>query len=198
MTSRRLSLTKRSAPEPEPVVVEPTRGTTGKGRPTPKRSEKAPRRGGPVAPPPTTRKEAAARQRERLKSQRGKAREGVRRGDERFLPKRDAGPVRALVRDVVDSRRNGAVLLLPIAVVLLVAQVTRSQAVLNFATTAWLAGLLYVFVDMVLLSVTLRRRIRADFPDDSSRGNIGYGLLRSTVFRRWRMPAPAVSPGRKR
>jgi hypothetical protein len=166
----------------------------GKGRPTPKRSEKQRRRTGPVAPPPTTRKQAAQRQRDRARDERGRAREGARRGEDRYLPKRDAGPVRRLVRDVVDSRRNAAVLLLPIAVVLLAAQLSRSAAVLSVATTLWLAGLLYVFVDLVLLAVTLRRRIRREFPDDRSRGHLGYGLLRSTVFRRWRMPAPAVSP----
>ncbi len=26
---------------------------------------------------------------------------------------------------------------------------------------------------------------------------IAYGLLRTTVFRRWRIPAPTTSPGRR-
>ena len=36
----------------------------------------------------------------------GRARAGAARGDDAYLPARDRGPVRKLVRDVVDSRRN--------------------------------------------------------------------------------------------
>jgi hypothetical protein len=174
----------------------------GKGRPTPKRSEKERRRSGPAAPPPTTRKEAAARQRDKAKEDRQRARSGVQRGEERFLPKRDAGPVRRLVRDTVDSRRNLAVLLLPIALVLVVAQFTGSVPVLRVATLLWFVGLLAVFIDLVVLAVGIRRKVAEGFPDGlpdgQRRGHVGYGLLRSTVLRRWRMPAPAVTPGRKR
>ncbi|HWH29737.1 MAG TPA: DUF3043 domain-containing protein [Mycobacteriales bacterium] len=169
----------------------------GKGRPTPKRREKERRRTGPVPPPPLTRKEAAQRKKEEAKSARQRIRSGALAGDERYLPKRDAGPVRRLVRDLVDSRRNAAVLLLPVALLLVVAQITRNPTVIGIALTLWLAALLTVFLDMLLLAVTLRRRVRAEFPDERTRGHVGYGLLRATVFRRWRMPAPAVSPGDK-
>ena len=176
-------------------------GPGGKGRPTPKRNEKDRRRSGPAGPPPATRKEAAARQRDKAKGDRVRARAGVQRGEERFLPKRDAGPVRRLVRDTVDSRRNLAVLLLPIALVLVVAQFSGSVTVLRVATLVWFVGLLAVFLDMVVLAVLVRRRLSEGFPDGlpegQGRGHVGYGLLRSTVFRRWRMPAPAVRPGRK-
>jgi hypothetical protein len=170
----------------------------GKGRPTPKRREKERRRGGPVAPPPLTRKEAARRQKEQAKKARQRVRQGALSGDERYLPKRDAGPVRRLVRDVVDSRRNAGVLLLPVAVALVAAQVTGNRLLLDLALTLWLASLLAVSVDVIILVTTIRRRIHAAFPDEArTRGHVGYGLLRSTVFRRWRMPAPAVSVGDK-
>ena len=168
----------------------------GKGRPTPKRSEKV-RRTGPVAPPPLTRKEAAQRRKEEAKAARQRIRAGAAAGDERYLPRRDAGPVRKLVRDVVDSRRNGGVLLLPIALFLVLAQLTRSRFVLDVALTMWLAGLLYVALDLALLTGTLRRRVRREFPGERTRGHVAYGLLRSTVFRRWRMPAAVARPGDK-
>jgi hypothetical protein len=177
-------------------VTSPASPSAGKGRPTPKRSEKQRRRGGPVAPPPQTRKEAAQRQREQAKQARARVRAGAVAGDERFLPKRDAGPVRRLVRDVVDSRRNAGVLLLPIALLLVLAQISGVATVIEVALVAWLGGLLLVLLDVLVLAFTVRSKVRARFPDERKvTGHVGYALLRSTVFRRWRMPAPAVSPG---
>jgi hypothetical protein len=168
----------------------------GKGRPTPKRSEKV-RRTGPVAPPPLTRKEAAQRRKEEMRQSRQRIRKGAAAGDERYLSKRDAGPVRKLVRDVVDSRRNAAVLLLPVALFLVLANLTRNAFVLELALFLWLAGLVYVGLDLALLAGTLRRRVKREFPGERSRGHVAYGMLRSSVFRRWRMPAAVVRPGEK-
>ena len=171
-----------------------TDAPTGKGRPTPKRSEKQ-RRTGPVAPPPRTRKEAAQRRKQEVKAARGTARERSAAGDERYLVKRDAGPVRKLVRDIVDGRRNAGVLVLPVAVLLVVSSVIGIRVVQAVVTTLWLATLLAVMVDVVVLTVLIRRRIREQHPDTGRLGgHVAYGLLRSTVMRRWRMPPPAVSP----
>lgn len=164
--------------------------TTGKGRPTPKRSQAQGRRGGPVPPPPQTRKEAARRARDEAKSARTRVREGSQ-----LLP-RDAGPVRALVRDVVDARRSIGVLMLPLAVLLVIAQLAGQPRLLDAALVVWLAGVLALFTDLIVTTLALRRRIRAEHPEEHRlRGHISYGLLRSTVFRRWRVPAARVSPG---
>src|SRR3954453_20359789 len=77
--------------------------TTGKGRPTPKRSEAQGRRPGPPPPPPTTRKEAYKRMRENRAAGRATT---AARGDDSYLPRRDQGPAKRLVRHVVDSRRH--------------------------------------------------------------------------------------------
>ena len=173
---------------------------TGKGRPTPKRSEGQRRRTGPVAPPPQTRKEAAQRTREAAAASRSRTKEGAAHGEERYLAPRDAGPVRAAVRDAVDSRRNVGVLLLPLAVILVVAQVTASatgnRRILDLALTLWLAGLLLLAVDLVLTAVAIRRAAGELDPGKRAGRHIGYGLLRSTVIRRFRLPPARVSPGR--
>ena len=163
----------------------------GKGRPTPKRSEaQRHRRGGPVAPPPQTRKEAA----QRAKREAREARERVRDG--RDLLPRDAGPVRALVRDVVDSRRSVGPLMLPLALLLVLAQLSGNPRVLDAALLVWLVGVSALLADLVVTTVLLRRRLRAEHPEVRRlRGHILYGLLRTTVLRRWRMPAPRVAPG---
>lgn len=168
----------------------------GKGRPTPKRSEKVTRRGRPVAPPPKTRKEAAKRQKEQAATSRKLLREGAARGDERYLAKRDAGPVRALVRDVVDSRRNVGVILLPLALVLVVANLSGNAQLQYLGLLLWLGAILAMLMDIVVLSVVIRRRVREQFPEEDRMGrHVGYGLLRSTSLRRFRLPPPRVSPG---
>ena len=167
-----------------------TSPTAPKGRPTPKRSEAQKRRTGPVAPPPLTRKEAAQRAKEEARAARTRVREGAQ-----LLP-RDAGPVRALVRDVVDSRRNVGVLMLPLALGLVGAQLSGNRQVLDAALAIWLAGVVALFADVVVTALAIRKRVRAEHPEERSlRGHVAYGLLRSTVFRRWRVPAARVSPG---
>ncbi len=169
---------------------------TGKGLPTPKRSAAQGRRTGHVAPPPQTRKEAAKRARDEANAARARIREGAQRGDERYLAKRDAGPVRKLVRDTVDSRRNLGVVILPLAVLLLVAQLTGNEVLVSVMLAVWTASVLALLLDAVVTGTLIRRNVRAAFPEE--RGlfrHVGYGLLRSTVFRRFRLPPPAVAPG---
>ena len=170
----------------------------GKGRPTPKRSDAQKRRSGPVPPPPANRKEAAKRAREQAAVTRSQARQGVARGDDRHLPGRDAGPVRALVRDVVDARRSVGVLMLPMSLLLVLAQLTKNIPVINFAATLFLALVLALAADVVVTSFTIRRRIAGQFPGEARMvRHVGYGILRSTVLRRFRMPTPRTSPGKR-
>ena len=104
--------------------------------------------------------------------------------------------MRALVRDVVDTRRNIGVLLLPLAVLLVAAQIVGSREVVRLATTIWAAGLIAMVVDIVLLALRVRKALAAAHPQAGRTGrHIGYALLRSTVFRRFRMPPPRLSPG---
>ena len=173
--------------------------TSPKGRPTPKRSEAQGRRGGPVLPPPQTRKEAAQRKREQAAAARQEVREGTARGDEKRMVARDRGPVRALVRDVVDARRNVGVLLLPLAVLLVLAQLIGNDRLTTFALLLWVAGVLATIADVIVTTVLIRKRLRAAHPDERKLvGHVSYGLLRSTVFRRFRLPPTRTSPGSAR
>jgi hypothetical protein len=171
-----------------------TEQTQGKGRPTPKRREAAKRRGGPVAPPPATRKEAKA-----LKAKQAADRKAGRapaRSREQVLLARDAGPVRRTVRDVVDARRNIGGLLMPAAALSIGSFFTTNQQVLAAISGVFVATLLGVAMDTVLLSVLIRKVLRTRFPEETSLGgHVMYGVLRSTVLRRLRMPKPAVDRG---
>src|SRR6266704_6793283 len=77
----------------------------GKGRPTPKRSEVERRRRQPYTAPPADKKAAAAQTRERRRAEQKRKMDAMRRGEEWALPPKDRGPVRALARDYIDSRR---------------------------------------------------------------------------------------------
>ncbi len=170
--------------------------STGKGRPTPKRSEAQNRRSGPVPPPPATRKEAAKRLRSQQAEQRVRIRKGTETGDEANMLPRDAGPVRRTVRDVVDARRNLGILLLPVALLLVVANFVGPHTALFSAVFAlWAATVLAVALDLVVTGLKIRSTLRQDFPDAAKlSGHVGYGLVRSTRFRRFRMPPARVRP----
>jgi hypothetical protein len=174
----------------------PDNPPTGKGRPTPKRRDAQRRPGGPVTPPPATRKEAAKRVRAQGAEKRKAVRAGTKAGDERAMLPRDQGPVRRLVRDLVDSRRHVGVLLLPATVLPLLANLSTSIQVRAFATSLWLSAVLLALIDMIVTGFIVRRRIRNDFPDETRmRGHVGYALVRTAQFRRFRIPPPRVRPG---
>ncbi|MCW2544835.1 MAG: hypothetical protein JWM40_2387, partial [Frankiales bacterium] len=139
-----------------------TEQTQGKGRATPKRRDAEKRRGGPVAPPPTNRKEAAKqlRAKQAADRQRGRKPSASSAAADRALLPRDAGPVRRLVRDVVDSRRNIAGLLMPTAALSIGSFFTKDQQVLAAISGIFVATLVGVALDTVLLASLLRRHLK--------------------------------------
>ena len=166
----------------------------GKGRPTPKRQRAA-----PPPPPPMSRKEAYARLREKSKEERVETRAGIREGDDRYALARDRGPVRRLVRDVVDARRNagsyffGAALL-----IVIVTSIPGLPPGIAFAVSyLWLALIGVLFFDSFLLSRVIGRAIGDRFPEEtgSLRGHKFYGIMRAATFRRLRNPRPRVKLG---
>ena len=169
--------------------------TTGKGRPTPKRSEAQKRRSGPVAPPPTSRREAAKQLRAKQAENRQRVRKGSLAGDETALLKRDQGPVRKMVRELIDSRRSLGWILLPLAILVIVSGLVRNPQLQSTTFAIWLASLLAVFVDMLFAGFAISSAVKQAFPDEPRwRGHIRYGLMRTTVMRRFRVPRPTVRP----
>ena len=101
------------------------------------------------------------------------------------------------MRDVVDGRRNVGVLLLPLALVLIVANLSGSTTLTFYGLLLWVAAILAMLVDIVATSIVIRRRLREELPEENGMvGHVAYGLLRSTVLRRFRLPPPRVSPGK--
>jgi len=171
--------------------------TSGKGRPTPKRNVAQGRRSGPPPPPPTTRKEAYKRMRETQGTRRAETRAGMARGDDSYLPARDRGPVRKLVRDVVDSRRNVGSFFLIIAGVALIGTIVPSLVVRAYASYVLFGFFLILIVDSVILSRKVKAKVAERFSDGSAstKGITWYAISRSTMIRRWRFPKPEVPLG---
>ncbi|HEX6444884.1 MAG TPA: DUF3043 domain-containing protein [Streptosporangiales bacterium] len=211
MFRRRTTSEKAPAEEAGATTTDETSETpgipTGKGRPTPKRRE-AERRRRTYVQAPKDRKQAAKLMRERQATERQTQTRALRTGDESKLPPRDAGPVRRLVRDVVDSRRGvGGYFLFTTLGVLLVQillQVATSRQYLTPAASAqiqvilmyvWYALILLVAVDSYLLVRRMNRIVRERHPDHTERGLAMYAVMRSLQIRRLRLPKPKVQPG---
>ena len=121
----------------------------------------------------------------------------MRRGENWALPRKDQGPVRALARDYVDSRRSlseyymfGVLVL----VVLLFVPALRKSAVVDYAVLLILA---VIIIESVFTSGRVIKLAQQRFPGESTRGVRMYVAIRGTQFRRLRMPAPRVKPGDK-
>ncbi|OLT46978.1 hypothetical protein BJF85_00520 [Saccharomonospora sp. CUA-673] len=184
--------------------------TPAKGRPTPKRTEAEGKRRGPVAPPPTTTREAIRRNRELKKqnpvtkedkeARRAAARERRERmmaGDERYLLPRDRGPVKAFVRDMIDSRRNVLGLFMPLAVLVffsLLIPVVEIQQYATMVTTIFLLGML---AEGFLNGRRVANAARERFPNEHIRGaSLGwYAFVRASQLRRLRVPKPRLKAG---
>jgi len=168
-----------------------------KGRPTPKRSEAERRRRQPItgsrppAAPRTPEEKAKAR------SERGRRYEAMKRGEDWALNPRDRGPVRALARDYVDSKRRVSEYYMYILVVLLAAVFLRNKAVQEYISPLVLVLVLVIILDAQLIRRSLRKLVAERLPGESTRGLTMYAVFRALQIRRFRMPAPRVQPGDK-
>ncbi|MEV5973626.1 DUF3043 domain-containing protein [Streptomyces sp. NPDC051921] len=169
-----------------------------KGRPTPRRSDaQSQRRRAQSAP--LDRKEAMKRQREARRTDLARQREALASGDERYLPARDKGPVRRFVRDFVDSRFAVAEFFLPMAVVILVLSLfgNTNRSLQNISLLLWAGVIVMIVIDSIGITIRLRKQLNQRFPNESKRGAVAYGLMRTLQMRRLRLPKPQVKRGER-
>ncbi len=185
---------RRSRSEP-PVEVTPdplADPTAPKGRPTPKRREaeaaakaraKAAAGGG---------KDGGRRDRSTRAEESRRIRQGIKQGDERYLPARDRGPVRRFVRDLVDARLCMAEFAVPLMLASLLLSSFGFRAVGSGVLNA---TILVVLLDSLLLRFRLRRELKRRFPSQTTKGTTFYALVRSLQMRFMRLPKPRVKLG---
>jgi hypothetical protein len=170
--------------------------TPSKGRPTPKRSEAEKRRRQPYTAP-ADKKAAVQQTRQRDRASRAQKLEAMRRGEEWALPRKDQGKVRALARDVVDSRRTASEYYLFgvfVLVALLFAPGLRKTLIVDYVV---LGVLVVIISEGWYTGRKVMGLARQRYPGESTRGVRMYAALRSTQLRKLRMPPPRVKVGDK-
>jgi hypothetical protein len=170
--------------------------TPAKGRPTPKRSEAERRRRQPYSAP-TNRKAAASQSRGRDKVDRARKYEAMKRGEEWALAARDKGPVKALTRDYVDSRRRISEYYMYILVLLFVLLLFKNATTQAIVYPVVLFLVVIMVIEGIFTSRGVKKLAAQRFPAESTRGITRYAIMRTLQIRRFRMPAPRVGPGGK-
>ena len=171
--------------------------STGKGRPTPKRSEAEAARKQSVKVP-RDKKGAKKAMRERATAERMQQRNALYTGDERFLPSRDQGPIRKQIRKFVDSRLSTGEVFLPVALLVMFAAFVPNKTLIILVNTIWSIMLLLVIVDAIWVAWSISKLLKREHPETARRAShIGYGVVRSMTMRLMRLPKPMYAIGGK-
>jgi len=192
---------------PEAPAKSKPPAQTGKGRPTPKRSEAEANRYRSVTGSTTSgrnRSSTAAPSRKltpeeksKVRSERNKQVQAMRRGEEWALQPRDRGPMKKLARDYVDAHRRPSEFYMYALIVLVVALVAgKSHKALNSDLQFLLLAIIVVIiVDAMLLRRSISKLAKERLPGESTRGITFYAIMRALQLRRFRNPAPRIKPG---
>lgn len=142
----------------------------------------------------------AGRSQDQWREATAERRRRMRMGDDRVLPLRDRGPVRAYVRDIVDSRRHLIGMLQPlvwvIIVVVLAGVLTQNNVLRQYVTPLCSVMVLVMFGEGIQLACSASKKARAKFPDTEEQPfSLGmYAFYRAIQFRSKRVPGPRVTP----
>jgi len=168
----------------------------GKGRPTPSRRA-AQAAAKARAKAPRDKKAASKLLRERRSADNAKVRQGMKSGDERYLPARDQGKLRRFVRDRIDSRICMAEFLLILLLAVMALTSTGNETLRSYGNGLWTATVFLVVTDTGYLIFKLKRELKQRFPDEPHKGAVFYAILRSLQIRFLRLPKPKVKLGQK-
>jgi len=197
----------QAAQSPEAQAKTKPPAQTGKGRPTPKRSEAERNRYQTITGSTTSgrgpstgadpKRKATPEEKARVRSDRQKRMDAMRRGEEWALGPRDRGPIRKLARDWVDSHRRPSEYYMYVLLLLLVALLSRNATLNTYVTPLVLVLIVVVAADAFLIRRALHRLAAQRYPNESTRGMTTYAVMRALQIRRFRMPAPRLKPGDK-
>lgn len=166
-----------------------------KGRPTPSRAEAEAARKARLNPTVDKKADKAA-----ARKRREEARMGQLRGDARYLPARDRGPVRAFIRDWVDSRFSVGEILMPTAFAFIFLNFYKNSLIQTVSTWMFFGVFILMIVDQFVIGLLVSRAVRKEFGPKGTEGTKGavvYAIMRSTQMRRLRVPLPKVRIGGK-
>ncbi|UJP11647.1 DUF3043 domain-containing protein [Microbacterium sp. KUDC0406] len=171
----------------------PETPAVGKGRATPKRSEQEAARRRPLV---ADTKEARAAAKADLQARRDRARLGMERGEDKYLPARDKGPQRRWVRDYVDAGWHLSEWVMAMMIVVIVAALMPIATIAYGAMIALWIFMLLAVLDMVLLAWRVKRKAAAKFGKERLERGLGwYAAMRSLQMRFMRLPKAQVKRG---
>ena len=194
---------------PEAPAKSKTPAQTGKGRPTPKRSEAEANRyrsltgtktsGRGPRPSTTPGRKLTPDEKSQVRTERNKQVQAMRRGEEWALSARDRGPMKRLARDYVDAHRRPSEFYMYALIILVVALVAgKAHKALNSDLQFLLLAIIAVIiVDAILLRRSIAKLAQERLPGESTRGITFYAIMRALQLRRFRNPAPRIKPGEK-
>lgn len=163
---------------------------SGKGRPTPRRKDREAASRRPLVA------NSAKERREKARALRDKAREGLARGDEKYLPLRDKGPQRKWVRDFVDARWNIGEFLIPLMFGVIIATFLPSiQAQVIAIIVLWGFFALSI-IDSFVLGAQVKKRLTQKYGASHVENGVRwYAAMRGLQMRGLRLPKPQVKRG---
>ena len=183
----------------------PENQTSGKGHATPSRKEREAANKRPLVP---ARGKMTKEERRKKSDQRLAARAGLEAGDERYLPIRDKGPQRRMVRDIVDARFTVGEFMIPLMFAVIIATFipnyneldakgnpTATAATLQLTVLIALYGFFIIgLTDAIILGRQVTKKLQAKF-GEVERGVRWYAGIRAFQFRPLRVPKPRVARG---
>ena len=190
-----MPLFKKPEADREPDTAgqtDPAAPASGKGRPTPKRRDAEAARRRPLV---ADTRGASREVKQKRKLDRAIARDGMLKGQEKYLPARDRGPERRYLRDAVDRRWNIGEVLLPTMLLILAASLINVPGV-QLAMFASAYGLIcFGLFDAVWLWRRTRKSFVEVFGKEPAPRSGLYMVLRSFQMRMSRVPRAQVQRG---
>ena len=197
----------QGAQTPEAPAKSKPPAEVGKGKPTPKRSAAESNRyrtltgsttsgRGKPAPAAPGRK-LTPEEKARVRDDRSKQLQAMRRGEEWALGPRDRGPAKKLARDYVDAHRRPMEFYMYALILLIIALFAgRSHSGLaNYMQLFLLVIIAIIAVDAYFLRRSITKVVHERLPGESTRGLAFYAIMRALQLRRFRTPAPRLRPG---
>jgi hypothetical protein len=122
----------------------------------------------------------------------------MKAGEEWALLPKDRGPVRAVARDYVDSKRRFTEYVIYFLILLLASIVVRSKNLQGYVVYIEFIVIAGVAIEGFFISRGVRRAAVEKLGDGDVRGLTWYSMTRAFSPRWMRTPAPRVTPGRTR
>jgi hypothetical protein len=170
--------------------------TGSKGRPTPPRKQQEAANFKPIVGNKSP--EAIKAAKAKAAEERRKSREGMMRGEERYLTVRDKGPQKRLARDLVDSRFTAGQLVMPALFLMIIISYAGDMATQVYTLIAMWALFIIIAIDAFFIGRRVSAAIEKKFGTGKvEKGVRWYAAMRSIQMRPMRLPKPQVKRGDK-